>query len=381
MDIEKAAFGLIEQIYAAALAPEQWQQVMVSVSAVLGTNSALLREVNYTKGKVGLYQTHGFDPAYTKAYREHFVHLDYFAPALLREPVGAVTRGDQAVPWEQQRHTEFCNDYLLAQKSRYCLGITLARENDHHLLFALQRTQRQGDFTDQNLHFLHTLAPHMTRAISIHRQMLAVTTQQQWALTALDQLKLGVLLLDERGKPGFINQKAEQLLSSGCGLSLCGGQLNLANALESARLQRFIANAALAASGYRCAAGGSLRSINPVGTALQIQVIPLARDKSERPWGLALPGSCVAVFVSVTGCAHLRVESLSALYGLTTAEAKLASLLVDGLSLEQAAASLGVSIQTLRSQLKAVFAKTQVSRQAELVARLLTDMLSHQLVD
>lgn len=381
MDIEESTHELIALTYDAALAPEKWQEVMIRLTQTVGTNTALLREVDYTTGEVGLYKTHGFDPAFTKAYREHFVHLDFFAPALMRESIGAVTRGDQVLPWEQQRKTEFCNDYLLAQNNRYCLGITLARENNHHLLFALQRTRQQGDFTAQHLHLLRTLAPHMTRAISIHRRMLAITTQQQWALSALNTLKIGVILLDNQGKPCFINQKADFLLSSNCGLSISSRKLSLSNALESTRLQFFINSAAKAASGHNINAGGSLRTTNHLGKALHIQVIPLPRDTSERPWGLALPHGCVAVFISASGCAHLRTEALSALYGFTSAEAKLASLIADGLSLEDAANVLGISIHTVRTQLKAIFTKTQVSRQTELVARLLTDMLSHQLTD
>jgi DNA-binding CsgD family transcriptional regulator/PAS domain-containing protein len=378
MDIEKNAHELIALIYDAALAPEKWQDVMVRLTQVVGTNTALLREVNYTKGKVGLYKTVGFDPAFTKAYREHFVHLDFFAPAIMREPIGRFTRGDYVLPWEKQRGTEFCNDYLLAQNNRYCLGILLARENDHHLLFALQRSKQQGDSTERKLHLLNTLAPHMTRAISIHRQMLTITTQQQWALSALDKLKIGIILLDDLGRPCFINQQAENLMSSGCGLSISKENVILTNPMESAHLQSFIVNAAKAANGHSFTAGGSLRATNHLGSALHIHVIPLPRDISERPWGLALPRGCVAIFISASGSTHLRAETLCALYGFTTAEAKLASLLVDGLSLDDAASTLGTSIQTVRSQLKAVFAKTQVSRQAELVALLLTDLLNHQ---
>lgn len=378
MEIEKNAHELIALIYDAALAPEKWQDVMVRLTQVVGTNTALLREVNYTKGKVGLYKTVGFDPAFTKAYREHFVHLDFFAPAIMREPIGRFTRGDHVLPWEQQRGTEFCNDYLLAQNNRYCLGISLASENDHRLLFALQRSKQQGDFTENDLHLLNTLAPHMTRAINIHRQMLTVTAQQQWALSALDKLKIGVILLDDLGRPGFINQKAENLMSSGCGLSIRKENLILTNPLDSARLQCLITNSTSAATGHLCNGGGSLRTMNHSNQNLHIQVVPLMRDLSDRPWGLALSNCCVAVLVSVSDSINLAVEHLSARYGLTAAEAKLASLLADGLTLETAATTLGRTIQTARSQLKAIFAKTQVNRQAELVARLLTDLLNHQ---
>ncbi len=381
MNIEESTHELIALTYDAALAPEKWQEVMAAFIKALGANTAILRETNYDARTVGLFKTVGFDQATIDAYRNYFVKLDYFAPELMRQPIGAVAKGSEAVPWEVQRKSEFFNDYFRRLDNHYAMGITLARDKQHHLMFALQRTYKQGDYTPTDLKLINMVAPHMTRAINIHRHMLAITTQQQWALSALNTLKIGVILLDDQGKPGFINQKADFLLSSSCGLSISSSKLSLSNALDTARLQCFITNAAKAACGHKSTAGGSLRTTNHLGNALHIHVIALPRDKSERPWGLALPSGCVAVFISATGTAHLRIEALSALYGFTSAEAKLASLLADGLSLEVTASTLGISIQTVRSQLKAVFAKTQVSRQAELVARLLTDMLSHQLTD
>jgi DNA-binding NarL/FixJ family response regulator len=60
-------------------------------------------------------------------------------------------------------------------------------------------------------------------------------------------------------------------------------------------------------------------------------------------------------------------------YGLTAAETRLASMLMEGLALEQIATRLGVSRNTLRSQLRQIFRKTGTRRQAELVSRLLAN--------
>jgi DNA-binding CsgD family transcriptional regulator len=68
-------------------------------------------------------------------------------------------------------------------------------------------------------------------------------------------------------------------------------------------------------------------------------------------------------------------------YGLTPAETKLAILIAEGIDLETAATRLCVSVQTIRSQLKSIFAKTNVSRQAELVALLLSNLLMESPVD
>jgi DNA-binding CsgD family transcriptional regulator len=59
---------------------------------------------------------------------------------------------------------------------------------------------------------------------------------------------------------------------------------------------------------------------------------------------------------------------LAQAFGLTAAEAKIASYVGAGESVELTAERLGVSVSTVRTQLKAVFAKTNTHRQAELVA-------------
>jgi len=59
---------------------------------------------------------------------------------------------------------------------------------------------------------------------------------------------------------------------------------------------------------------------------------------------------------------------LRAAYGLTGAEARLARLLVEGVTLREAADQAGVSMNTARTHLKRVFAKTQTRRQSELVS-------------
>ncbi len=61
---------------------------------------------------------------------------------------------------------------------------------------------------------------------------------------------------------------------------------------------------------------------------------------------------------------------LAKAFRLTPSEAKLACVIARGASPEIAARELGISRETARNQLKAVFAKTDTHRQAELVALL-----------
>ncbi len=60
-------------------------------------------------------------------------------------------------------------------------------------------------------------------------------------------------------------------------------------------------------------------------------------------------------------------EALQQMFHLTAAEAKLVQQLLMGLSADEAAQQLGVSVNTVKTQLKQVFAKCGVKRQAELL--------------
>jgi len=61
-------------------------------------------------------------------------------------------------------------------------------------------------------------------------------------------------------------------------------------------------------------------------------------------------------------------QMLRTIFDLTPAEARLAQSLSRGDNLEHVAQSLNIRMTTARSQLAAIFAKTQTCRQAQLVA-------------
>jgi DNA-binding CsgD family transcriptional regulator len=62
---------------------------------------------------------------------------------------------------------------------------------------------------------------------------------------------------------------------------------------------------------------------------------------------------------------------IGSMFDLTPAEAKITIALLEGGDLRSIAAAQRVSIETIRSQLKSVFAKTNTSRQADLIALLM----------
>ncbi len=69
-------------------------------------------------------------------------------------------------------------------------------------------------------------------------------------------------------------------------------------------------------------------------------------------------------------------EVVRKLFDLTPAEAALALALADGLTLEESADELGMTKNTARAHLRAIFSKTGATRQANLVRTLLSSAIS-----
>ena len=110
------------------------------------------------------------------------------------------------------------------------------------------------------------------------------------------------------------------------------------------------------------------------GSFMQLCVVPLPQVSLGS--GFAAPSACAAIFLSRPGKVHLPWCKVAVCYGLSYAEAKLATQLANGGSMEDAAERMGISIHTARTQLKSVFAKTGAKRQSELVAMLLQGVLA-----
>ena len=79
-----------------------------------------------------------------------------------------------------------------------------------------------------------------------------------------------------------------------------------------------------------------------------------------------VPSALILVTDPVSG-ARPPLEALAAIYGFTPSETALASLLVEGHTLKETAGRLGVTMNTVKTHLKQLFAKTNTGRQADLI--------------
>jgi DNA-binding CsgD family transcriptional regulator len=204
---------------------------------------------------------------------------------------------------------------------------------------------------------LARVGPYLGKIVSLAQKFAAFDAGSK--LSALARVSSAAVVIDATGRATQMNLPAQNLL--GEDFNLVRGRPAAHDSASNRRLQQLVSSV------LHTARGGAQA------------YAPIVVDRDEAPWLLveAMPvtafgsdlfGSGRAILLLTDLRSPLRPEATQfcAAFGLTVAEAKLAS----GVGIEAAASSLGVSRETARSQLKAVFAKTNTRRQAELAGLL-----------
>ena len=221
-----------------------------------------------------------------------------------------------------------------------------------------------------NSPLLGVLMPHLKRAFELHMRIQGLGSKGNAAAEALNHLQEGVILLDARGLVLFANDAANLTLRQEKALKLTSAGIRAMSPLEDKKLARLVAEAIATGNGrgFQAAAAMTIELEFP-RRFLHLSVTPL-RSRAIQ-FGKASP--VAAIFLADNARETMAPTRLLAqLYGLTPAEARLAQLLASGISIKEASEKLNVSQNTLRTQLKSIFSKTDVNRQSELVRLLLT---------
>lgn len=167
-------------------------------------------------------------------------------------------------------------------------------------------------------------------------------------------------LLDRSGRIILLNARAERLI--GKTIRLRDGYLTVDGAVARQRLQRFIAS--LVRQGSRCDDDPDYVVMlpSPNGRPLIMRGAPIAPIGTE----LFKRAKAFITFAEAGQRVGCNDGILRDAFGLTPAEAKTALAIAKGRDCEEIATLHNVSIATVRTHLKAIFAKTGTRRQAAL---------------
>jgi DNA-binding CsgD family transcriptional regulator len=189
-------------------------------------------------------------------------------------------------------------------------------------------------------------------------------------LQALEQVRIGVLLVDHAGQVAFANASATAVLQPPCPIRVVSNRIRLGDPAQHNRLLALVRDA-IGCGGDGPQRGAAAMTVPRCGRfPLAITIVPLRPGE-----GFGDLGPPAMLLVRDPECADMPLELLQAMFGFTGTEAAVANLLAGGKSVSEIAQHQGVSEATVRTQVRALLAKTNTTRQAEFVSLLLRSAL------
>ncbi|MFN4237689.1 MAG: hypothetical protein ACK4FZ_10690 [Vogesella sp.] len=352
---------LIAEIYASVASPTALPLALRRLEHLLDVDLIHLM-VNSHDQRQTLFQVYtndAFLPA-AQSYGEHYSTLDPRKILLKDKPVGESYRCADYFDDQFVSGNAFFQEWLLPHGGRYVGGGCIMRTSRQNAHLAFHHFLGRKPIDNDKMAIIRLLLPHFVQLLQLREQTATLREQAAIGMHALDHLQYGVAGLGDDGELCYANRRAEQLLAQ------LGGEIQARGLQRHGRLYSLL---------QQCRLGGhavSYRQQQTDGT-LYCLLLPLSRSLLWLP-DASWESTYTRYLLILNDSRQLRVapaSQLRELFDLSPAEARLAHALASGCTLDDYAAANCVSVNTVRSQLRQVLAKTGESRQQDLVRSLL----------
>ncbi|MGB1256547.1 MAG: helix-turn-helix transcriptional regulator [Thiolinea sp.] len=396
MSVPIASNDLIGEIYEASSRPEHWQAVLGMIAEDISADSATLiyRNFENPESNIGYVHTEQSPEECAQMvmeYENYYHHLDPMWK--LTNDVGQVGVGiaDSLLglsreEYEAQCPSEYLENYMRKYDRWYVGGSYIFQDDEKVLVIAVQRGAQSHPWTKEDMDYLTSLTPHLERAFRIHHEFVDLRTSVKQLQTCINRLLMGLIIIRPDAKISFINEPARRILAENPVLTINNDTLKAIPSNNDARLQELIRSidstlpepatdtsdnvTAIALK----ADGGSAplpMLITPISYSLNDIQEQKNHSGTESQTNNAPSHHIAIFFADPNHSQQYSQDMISEFYGLTRAEAGVAIAISNGYTVSEYANKNKITEYTVRTQIKHIFQKLNVSRQAELVKVLL----------
>ncbi len=370
---DQPILDLVDLCYQAIEEPSRWQTVIEKTSNLLGADAADVTVENHSMDLLDVYGSIGFDQFFRENYDEAYFGKNPWIQQSNRLP-HCKAFSNEFEP-EDFEKTTFYNEWLKPQGFRFGVGSTLecTRERVIHVGFIRNRSRPQ--FNYREIGNLDRLLPHFRRSLRISDNLRMAGLEKSNLATVLDRFVASVFLTDQCGRIVLLNKAAERLLEDGEVIRIAGNnRLALADKNADEEFRRCFS--VVLDIGAESRQGDSCRFAiaRDNGSALIASFAPVRILTGSA----GILARCLVVIDDPASSPQNDSALLKNAYGLTDAEAKLASALAAGEVLVEYAGNHGIGVGTARWHLKNIQAKTG-KRRLESLAVLIRSTLSRMI--
>lgn len=364
----------IETIYDSAGNPQGWSTLIDKLVTDLDCRSGHISLETLDLSGIKQRFSKGISKEENELVFSHYHKLDIWTKELLKLPKGTFYDSEILASKASMKGKEFYEDYCKKVDLIYLAGAYIESTNNLGVRMALHHSESQGALAAK-ITYLNTLAPHLKRAAKLHQKFSQLQSQNHSLTNLIDSLITAAIIVDENANIHYYNEGAEQIFKDYKLVNKKGSKLSIKSPLQGA-LNHIIYDTVRAAQGknHKLKLPDSLVIRDSQGAVkLNIQVEPFSTY--DQNFGLQYRKAMALVTINKLYTApHLNMALIIDRFNLTKKEALVAEHIAQGKSLDEIAVKLHRSINTIKTQLKSLFIKTETKGQVQLVVTLLSTM-------
>ena len=381
MDLSEQSFHrFIDLVYEAAEKPERWRSLYEQLQEAIGVKSIHMLALDKRHGTLSYSDGANLPVQGELAYMQHYRFIDPRMPVILERPLGQWTHCHEFLDDKFVAAHPFYQEFLIPYDRRYLSACKLVETPEATVIFAAMNGAAQGPMTPEALAFMDNLLPHLRRACRISLQNFVYSTQALVGHMLVNKLRQPVILMTVGGDVMHSNEAAQELLRSTDLVQVEEGRLKLPRhqlqellrvSAEMEKAMKIAANEE--APSVETSAASQFRSLHITddGTPESVYAFFTVLSPQSAMGTFGLRPVVMLLFYHPRSAPAIDSSLLYAVFGLTPAECRIATLLAEGLSLKQIAQVQGTQHETVRKQLRSIYQKTSTNRQPELIRLLL----------
>lgn len=352
----------IAALYTAAVDPKQWDTALNALTRLGDARAANCFVHDIHTGAFLEYRYTGYGANWATGYAEHYHAFDLARQVLMSEPSGRMYAMHRFLSHRTIARSEYYQEFYIPEGLRYSCGGTQL-DGDRRLILAVHRPVGHRPYDDLTIRELQRVLEHLPNVLRVRQTAAQVQGGAAMTSAALDALPHAVMIVACDMRVRYMNSAAISLLANSTEIDVRADRLVASSAQIAPQLAQKVRKAGTP---------GQTSDPLPVYAfdadgrpTLEIRVAPLPAqltsefDLQTQPLVIVLPKQR---FTSI-----VRSHADQRPFSLSRAEMSVANALASGSTPSEYADRAGVRISTVRSQIKAILAKTGARRIADIV--------------
>lgn len=358
--------ALTDDIYGAVLDKSRWLDVLRQTTQFVGAQAGVLLWRSEVSGAADpVYCSFGIEPRYAESYVERYAELDPVMVAMLSRETGDVASATELIPRSAFVESRFYKDWAQPQGWAESVQANLDKSPTSFVYLSLWRNGTSGSVDRPMMDRLRLLASHLRRAVLVRKFVDRHAAEAATLGDTLDGIGSGLLFVNADAHILEANANGRAMLEQGTLVRAHGGRLVPTDRDAEQGLTEIIC---------RFASGNAASSVRPASLLLSARagepfvahVLPLIEGMRRRTRSVYTAVAAVFIQKASFNLPSSR-EIIAKSYKLTPAELRVLFAIVQVGGVPKVSEAMGISVATVKTHLRRLFAKTGTDRQADLV--------------